>query len=100
MMVVLEDPLIPPAYVRSVNMDYVDHLEYLDIEHGGHFVMTENPDAVNRGIKAYLDKFFGFGEVANEEEEKEEVLEEVRNEQQAIEGKRKQVSTHIDAHTK
>ncbi|KAF9371803.1 hypothetical protein CPC16_002844 [Podila verticillata] len=85
MMVVLEDPLIPPAYVRSVKMDYVDHLEYLDIEHGGHFVMTENPDAVNRGIKAYLDTFFGFREAANEEEEKKEVLEEIRNEQQAIE---------------
>ncbi|KAG0039478.1 hypothetical protein BGZ82_008114 [Podila clonocystis] len=113
MMVVIEDPILVPEYARSVNMDYVDKLEYLDIETGGHFILTENPEAVNQGIKNYLDKLFGFGEIAKEEEkvvveiateekevegkvvvavaqdEEQEEGKEVRNRQQAIEGKTK-----------
>ncbi|KAF9285601.1 hypothetical protein BGZ74_001450, partial [Mortierella antarctica] len=101
LMVVIEDLILVPEYVRSVNLDYVDKLEYLDIETGGHFVLTENPDAVNQGIKNYIEKLFGAGEIAKENEKvvaevakeemkevKEEELEEekeVRNREQAIE---------------
>ncbi|KAG0082442.1 hypothetical protein BGZ92_011737 [Podila epicladia] len=104
-MVVIEDIILVPEYVRSVNLDYVDKLEYLDIETGGHFVLTENPDAVNQGITNYIEKLFEAGEIAKENEkavelakevmkevkqkgeEEQEEEKEVRNQQQAIEGK-------------
>lgn len=114
LMVVIEDLILVPEYVRSVNLDYVDKLEYLDIETGGHFVLTENPDAVNQGIKNYIEKLFGAGEIAKENEKvvaevakeemkevKEEELEEekeVRNREQAIEGKRRQTSHILQNH--
>ncbi|KAF9314074.1 hypothetical protein BG003_004537 [Podila horticola] len=71
MMIVIEDLILVPEYARSVNLDYVDKLEYLDIETGSHFILTENPDAVNKGIKNYLDKLFGFGKATKEEITKE-----------------------------
>ncbi|KAF9412596.1 hypothetical protein BGZ94_001003, partial [Podila epigama] len=58
MMIVVNDPIIPPDYARSVNTDYVDDIEFVDILKGGHFVLTENPGEVNLGIKAYLEKLF------------------------------------------
>lgn len=70
-MIVIEDLILVPEYARSVNLDYVDKLEYLDIETGSHFILTENPDAVNKGIKNYLDKLFGFGKATKEEITKE-----------------------------
>ncbi|KAG0029850.1 hypothetical protein BGZ81_003340 [Podila clonocystis] len=84
MMIVIEDPILVPEYARSVNMDYVDKLEYLDIKTGGHFILTENPEAVNQGIKNYLDKLFRFGEIAKEEEKVAEIAMEEKEEEEEV----------------
>ncbi|KAF9325980.1 hypothetical protein BG006_010559 [Podila minutissima] len=88
LMVVIEDLILVPEYVRSVNLDYVDKLEYLDIENGGHFVLTENPDAVNQGIKNYIEKLFAAGEIAKENEKvaAEVAKEEMKEEKEEKEG--------------
>ncbi|KAI1311916.1 Bifunctional epoxide hydrolase 2 [Mortierella claussenii] len=53
-----KDPMITPSYVAVFPTDIFESLEVVNIPEGGHNVLTENPEAVNKILAEYLAKFF------------------------------------------
>ncbi|KAF9358289.1 hypothetical protein BGX26_002088 [Mortierella sp. AD094] len=60
LLIVNNDPILSPEYCRQVPIDYFDNLEIDEIDVGEHWVLTQNPECVNRKIGIYLDKLFGL----------------------------------------
>ncbi|KAG0003319.1 hypothetical protein BGZ80_003241 [Entomortierella chlamydospora] len=60
LLIVNNDPILSPEYCRQVPTDYFDNLEIDEIDVGEHWILTQNPECVNRKIGIYLDKLFGL----------------------------------------
>ncbi|KAF9903292.1 hypothetical protein BX616_001668 [Lobosporangium transversale] len=59
LLIVNNDPILTPEYCKNVPKDYFDDLEVDEIEYGEHWVLTQNPDMVNKKIGNYLERLFG-----------------------------------------
>ncbi|KAF9087743.1 hypothetical protein BGX27_002862, partial [Mortierella sp. AM989] len=58
--IVEKDPIVTPSVIESFPTDWIDKIEDVRISEGGHNVHTENPDALNKILTDYLEKFFNY----------------------------------------
>ncbi|KAI7818667.1 Alpha/Beta hydrolase protein [Gamsiella multidivaricata] len=56
LLIVNNDPILHPEYCLQVPKDYFDNLEIDYVETGEHWILTQNPDTVNRKLERYLGK--------------------------------------------
>jgi hypothetical protein len=59
LMIVKNDPILHGEYCRQSPTDYFDSIEIDEIQTGEHWILTQNPEAVNRKLHDYLRKLFG-----------------------------------------
>ncbi|KAI1311915.1 Bifunctional epoxide hydrolase 2 [Mortierella claussenii] len=59
LLIVVQDSILPVEYCRQVPQDYFDDLEVDLIEEGEHWILTQNPTAVNKKIGDYLQRVLG-----------------------------------------
>ncbi|KAF9988463.1 hypothetical protein BGZ65_003911, partial [Modicella reniformis] len=58
LLIVNNDPLLNGEYCRQVSTDYFDNIEMDEIKTGGHWILTQNPDVVNKKLEDYLRRLF------------------------------------------
>lgn len=59
LLIVTSDPILSKEYCQQLPTDYFDNIEIDEIDTGEHWVLTQNPDAVNSKLESYLKKFLG-----------------------------------------
>ncbi|KAK3818878.1 MAG: Alpha/Beta hydrolase protein [Benniella sp.] len=59
LLIVNNDPILHGEYCRQFSTDYFDSIEIDEIQTGEHWILTQNPEAVNRKLDDYLRKLFG-----------------------------------------